>query len=135
MTGDTADFVAWCDANNTNDTVDPIDTWKNTLPWLSDYSEANHYAALFTKVPSGWEALGLLAYHACELSYVHGYPESLIAHYQLDDIVTLKGNFCFERCSDGVTVKIGEKTFSKVTGESIVDLFEKEVFPAIYGGK
>ncbi len=61
--------------------------------------------------------------------------ESLIAHYQLDDIVTLKGNFCFERCSDGVTVKIGEKTFSKVTGESIVDLFEKEVFPAIYGGK
>jgi NADH:ubiquinone oxidoreductase subunit E len=61
--------------------------------------------------------------------------ESLIAHYKLDDIVTLKGNFCFERCSDGVTVMIGEKTFRKVTGESIVDLFEKEVFSAIYGGK
>lgn len=61
--------------------------------------------------------------------------ESLIAHYQLDDIVTLKGNFCLERCSDGVTVKIGEKTFTKVTGESIVDLFENEVFSAIYGVK
>jgi NADH:ubiquinone oxidoreductase subunit E len=61
--------------------------------------------------------------------------ESLIAHYKLDDIVTLKGNFCFERCSDGVTVMIGEKTFTKVTGESIVDLFEKEVFSAIYGVK
>ena len=27
------------------------------------------------------------AYHACELSYVHGYPESLIAHYQLGLVI------------------------------------------------
>jgi para-nitrobenzyl esterase len=72
---------------NSNDTVDPIGTWKNVLPWLTDYSAANHYAALFTKVPSGWEALGLLAYHACELSYMHGFPESLIAHYQLGLVI------------------------------------------------
>jgi len=72
---------------NTNDTVDPIGTWKNVLPWLTDFSAANHYAALFAKVPSGWEALGLLAYHACELSYVHGFPESLIAHYQLGLVI------------------------------------------------
>lgn len=72
---------------NTNDTVDPIGTWKNVLPWLTDFSDANHYAALFAKVPSGWEALGLLAYHACELSYMHGFPESLIAHYQLGLVI------------------------------------------------
>jgi NADH:ubiquinone oxidoreductase subunit E len=61
--------------------------------------------------------------------------ESLIEHYQLDDIVTLKGNFCFERCSDGVTIMIGEKLFTRVTSENIVELFENEVFPAIYGVK
>lgn len=68
---------------NTNDTPDPIGTWKNVLPWLTDHSTSNHYATLFTKVPGGWQDQGLLAYHACELSYVHGYPESLIGHYQL----------------------------------------------------
>jgi NADH:ubiquinone oxidoreductase subunit E len=61
--------------------------------------------------------------------------ESLIEHYQLDDIVTLKGNFCFERCSDGVTIMIGEKVFTRVTSENIVELFENEVFSAIYGVK
>jgi NADH:ubiquinone oxidoreductase subunit E len=61
--------------------------------------------------------------------------ESLIAHYKLDDIVTLKGNFCFERCSDGVTIMIGEKLFTRVTSENIVELFENEVFSAIYGVK
>jgi len=72
---------------NTNDTTDPIGTWKHVLPWLTDYSASNHYATLFTKVPSGWQDQGLLAYHACELSYVHGYPESLIAHYQLGLVI------------------------------------------------
>lgn len=59
--------------------------------------------------------------------------QKLIKHYQLDDVVALRGNFCFERCSNGVTVTIGEKTFTKVTSESIVGLFENEVFSAIYG--
>ena len=61
--------------------------------------------------------------------------ENLMDHYRLDDIVTLKGKFCFERCSDGVTVMIGEKIFSGVTSESIVELFENEVFSALYGVK
>lgn len=61
--------------------------------------------------------------------------ESLIEHYQLDDIVTLKGIFCLEHCSGGATVMIGEKIFTKVTGENIVELFESEVFSALYGAK
>lgn len=72
---------------NTNDTPDPIGTWKEVLPWLTDYSGSDHYATLFTKAPSGWENQGVWAYHACELSYVHGYPESLIAHYQLGLVI------------------------------------------------
>lgn len=66
-----------------NDMSDPIGTWKDVLPWLTDNSQSNHYATLFTKVPGGWQDRGVSAYHACELSYVHGYPESLIGHYQL----------------------------------------------------
>ncbi|MDD4766967.1 MAG: NAD(P)H-dependent oxidoreductase subunit E [Desulfotomaculaceae bacterium] len=60
--------------------------------------------------------------------------KNLIVHYQLDDIVTLKGNFCLEKCSDGVTIMIGEKMFTKVTSDNIVELFENEVFSALYGG-
>ncbi len=59
--------------------------------------------------------------------------ENLIAHYRLDDIVTLKGIFCLERCSDGVTVMIGKKTYTNITCENIVELFENEVFSALYG--
>lgn len=61
--------------------------------------------------------------------------KNLIEHYQLDDIVTLKGKFCFERCSDGVNIMIGEKIFTRVTSENIIELFENEVFPAINGVK
>ncbi|MDA8138705.1 MAG: carboxylesterase family protein, partial [Desulfobacteraceae bacterium] len=72
---------------NNYDNSDPIGTWKNVYPWMTDYSKADHYAALFTKVPAGWVAQGILAYHACELSYVHNYPESLIAHYLLGLVI------------------------------------------------
>ena len=61
--------------------------------------------------------------------------ENLINHYRLDDVVTLKGIFCLECCSDGVTVMIGKKIFTKVTKENVVELFENEVFTALYGKK
>ncbi len=61
--------------------------------------------------------------------------ENLIDHYRLDDVVTLKGIFCLECCSDGVTVMIGKKVFTKVTKENVVGLFENEVFTALYGKK
>lgn len=72
---------------NANDTAEPLSTIKNVLPWLTGYSESNHYATLFTKVPSGWQERMLPAYHACELSYVHNFPESLIAHYQMGLVI------------------------------------------------
>ncbi len=72
---------------NTNDTPDPIGTLMHVFPWMTDYSSQNHYACLFSQVPNGWEAQGLLAYHGCELTYVHNYPESVIAHYQLGLVI------------------------------------------------
>lgn len=59
--------------------------------------------------------------------------EQLIRHYMLDDLVTFKGNFCLENCNEGVTVKIGEKVFKGVCFEEVTDLFEREVFSALYG--
>jgi NADH:ubiquinone oxidoreductase subunit E len=60
--------------------------------------------------------------------------EHLISHYQLDDLVELKGSFCFEQCSEGVTIMIGDNTY-KVKPDEVTDLFEKEVFAILYGEK
>lgn len=59
--------------------------------------------------------------------------EQLIEHYQLEDLVTLKGNFCLERCNEGSTVMIGDKIFTGVAIDNVTELFEKEVFAQLYG--
>ena len=61
--------------------------------------------------------------------------EQLIRHYILDDLVTFRGKFCLENCNEGVTVKIGENIFKGVHYEEVADLFEREVFSALYGLK
>lgn len=45
--------------------------------------------------------------------------------------VELKGSFCMEKCTHGVTVRIGDKTFSAVKPEAVKDLFEQEVLPGV----
>jgi para-nitrobenzyl esterase len=94
---------------NTNDTPDPIGTWKNVFPWMTDDSSQNHYACLFSKVPSGWEAQGLLTYHGGELTYVHNYPESVIAHYQLGLVIDP---------ATGKSLVIGDLNGNGVTGSA-----------------
>ena len=72
---------------NTNDTEEPIATWKNVFPWMTDFSVQNHYACLFTDVPDGWAATGVLTYHGCELAYVFNSPTSVITHYLLGLVI------------------------------------------------
>jgi NADH:ubiquinone oxidoreductase subunit E len=55
--------------------------------------------------------------------------ERLIAEFQLDHKVLLKGSFCHEKCTGGVTVMVGEKLFTGVAPKDIEDLFEKEILP------
>ncbi len=55
--------------------------------------------------------------------------KQLISQYQLDAEVILKGSFCHEKCTGGVTIMVGEKLFTGVRPEDIHDLFEKEVLP------
>ena len=68
---------------NANDTLDPIQTVKKVLPWMTTHSKAPHYAALFTHMPAGWRARGVKTYHSGELLYVFNAPESAVAHFQM----------------------------------------------------
>jgi NADH:ubiquinone oxidoreductase subunit E len=52
----------------------------------------------------------------------------------LEDLVTLKGHFCLEHCSEEVTVMIDDK-IHKVSPQNVTELFEKEVFSILYGEK
>jgi para-nitrobenzyl esterase len=72
---------------NNNDEPYPIATLKNVFPWMNDHTARNYYACVFTKVPAGWEALGILAYHCDELTYVFNSPESVIEHYLLNTVI------------------------------------------------
>ncbi|MGE5580128.1 MAG: NAD(P)H-dependent oxidoreductase subunit E [Bacillota bacterium] len=39
----------------------------------------------------------------------------------------LRGTFCMEKCTDGVTVKIGDKVFTAVTLDTVQRLFDDYV--------
>lgn len=69
---------------NTADNPDPIGTVKNVLPWLTAHSAQPHRAALFSRAPAGWARAGIGAYHGAELSYVFNFPDSVVAHHQLN---------------------------------------------------
>jgi para-nitrobenzyl esterase len=72
---------------NTNDEPYPVATLKNVFPWMSDYTSQKYYACVFSKVPAGWEAQGVLAYHCDELTYVFNDPESVIEHFLLNTVI------------------------------------------------
>lgn len=57
--------------------------------------------------------------------------DKLISEFQLEHMVLLKGGFCHERCTGGVTVRFGEKLFTGIGPKDIEELFEKEILPAI----
>ena len=48
--------------------------------------------------------------------------------------VELKGTFCQELCTKGVTVRIAEKTFTAVTPRDVPRLFTEEVIPLLHEG-
>ncbi|MGE5573581.1 MAG: hypothetical protein ACM3ZU_11275 [Bacteroidota bacterium] len=48
--------------------------------------------------------------------------------------VDLKGTFCQDLCTMGVTVRVGSKVFTAVKPDDVPRLFEEEVVPLIEGG-
>lgn len=59
--------------------------------------------------------------------------ERLIAE-QVPGQVEIKGSFCMEHCTDGVTIKIGDDIFSAVKPADVPGLFEKYVMPKLVQG-
>ena len=57
--------------------------------------------------------------------------EELIAKHGLQEQVELVGAFCMERCSMGVSVRIGESEFSGLRPEEAEAFFANEVLPRI----
>ena len=49
--------------------------------------------------------------------------------------VELKGTFCQELCTKGVTVRINEKVFTAVTPKDVPGLFREQVIPMLCHGE
>lgn len=57
--------------------------------------------------------------------------QSLLKEHQLEDTVTLKGSFCLEICSSGITMKLRDHHFTNISPQNIEDKFLQEILPAI----
>ena len=57
--------------------------------------------------------------------------EGLITKHELQEQVELVGAFCMERCSMGVSVRIGESEFSGLRPEEAEAFFVNEVLPRV----
>ncbi|WP_189577923.1 carboxylesterase/lipase family protein [Marinobacter zhanjiangensis] len=71
------------------------DTLRAALPiWLdqrsSDY-ESDQFVYVFTRVPAGWDALGLNSCHGCELPYLFNYPAGMVQNYLFNLVQTPEG--------------------------------------------
>ncbi|MBN1663432.1 MAG: carboxylesterase family protein [Deltaproteobacteria bacterium] len=94
-----------------SDSAEPKSTLKNYLPLVADHTQSNVYATIFTKVPSGWAAQGVMPYHSVELSYVFNTPESAVGHYILNlvtDPATGKKLAVGDLNGNGVTGSAGD---------------------------
>jgi len=69
--------------------------------------------------------------------FLRGAPEvikqlqELLAAHEVTERVVLKGSFCMELCTKGVTVRVGDKVISGVTPQDVPDLFATEILSAL----
>ncbi len=57
--------------------------------------------------------------------------QALMRDYQLEDQVVLKGSFCLETCSDGITMKFRDRLFLNINPQNIEAKFVEEILPAV----
>ncbi|MGJ3249234.1 MAG: (2Fe-2S) ferredoxin domain-containing protein [Elainellaceae cyanobacterium] len=57
--------------------------------------------------------------------------QSLLREYDLEDTVILKGSFCLETCSEGITMKFRDQRFTHILPHTIEEKFVEEILPAI----
>lgn len=77
--------------------------------WLAQRSgnyQSNQYIYQFSRVPNGWDAMGLKSCHGCELPYLFNHPASLVQNYLLGLV----------RTPEGTRPEIGDLNGNGVTG-------------------
>ncbi|MDX2229315.1 MAG: hypothetical protein NW220_06740 [Leptolyngbyaceae cyanobacterium bins.349] len=57
--------------------------------------------------------------------------QALMRKYQLEDRVVLKGSFCLETCSDGITMKFRDHCFLNINPQNIEEKFVQEILPVV----
>lgn len=60
--------------------------------------------------------------------------KGILSRRGLEQKVVLKGSFCMERCTNGVTVRIGDRVFTHVHKEDVPRLFEDEILAVLEQG-
>jgi len=58
----------------------------------------------------------------------------MINRYSLEARVILKGKFCMEKCTQGVTVVVGEKVLTGIKPEDITKLFTEQILTPMQKG-
>jgi NADH:ubiquinone oxidoreductase subunit E len=51
--------------------------------------------------------------------------------YHLQDIVEIKGSFCFGSCGQGIVMEYQGKHYHYVRVDNVVDIFEQEILPIL----
>lgn len=54
-----------------------------------------------------------------------------IANHKLEDKVNLAAAFCLGKCTDGVSVKIGDEIISGVNTENFSDIFDRYIVKVV----
>lgn len=57
--------------------------------------------------------------------------QALMKEHHLEEVVTLKGSFCLELCSHGITMKFQDYSFRDISPQNLDEKFLQEVLPAI----
>ncbi|MCW6035051.1 (2Fe-2S) ferredoxin domain-containing protein [Spirulina subsalsa FACHB-351] len=57
--------------------------------------------------------------------------QELLAEYNLNDKIELKGSFCLETCSYGIVMKFEEQHFVSINPQNVEKKFIQEILPAI----
>ena len=61
--------------------------------------------------------------------------EEVIHGAELEGEVELKGAFCLNHCTQGVTIKINQEVISGIASKDVPSLFEERILPMIRGNR
>lgn len=57
--------------------------------------------------------------------------QTLLKNHHLEEQIILKGSFCLELCSQGITMKFQDQHICDITPHNVDEKFALEIFPLI----